>query len=152
MARVARLLTLVDLVENQIEGQVSFSARLDAVLIDRRRVVLLDDRGWSSSLPRTTARFDVPSELPDFWAVTSVEEIEETSRWVVGPDEPFDGRSQDDMERDHWDYLAETLRQQGIVVDADELRSLPHDVVLSERLLALVGYDPDELRERKGPA
>jgi hypothetical protein len=82
--------------------------------------------------------------------VTSVEEIEETSRWVVGPDEPFGGRSQEDMERDHWDYLAETLRQQGIAVDADELKGLRHDVVLSERLLALVGHDLDEPRERKG--
>jgi hypothetical protein len=84
--------------------------------------------------------------------VTSVEEIKETSRWVVGPDEPFDGRSQEDMERDHWGYMAEVLRRQGVAVDADELKSLPHDVVLSERVLALVGRDPDEPGERQGPA
>jgi hypothetical protein len=153
MARVARLLTLVDLVENQIEGQVSFSARLEAVLADERRVLVLDDRGWSSSLPRTTADpgSGLPGDAPDFWAVTSVEEIEETSRWVVGPDEPFDGHSQEDMERDHWGYLAGILRQQGVAVDADELKGLPHDVVLSERVLALVGRDLDEPRGRKGP-
>jgi hypothetical protein len=75
--------------------------------------------------------------------VTSGEEIEETSRWVVGPDEPFDGRSQEDTERDHWTYLAEILRQQGVAVDADELKALPHDVVLSERVLALLGRGPD---------
>jgi len=31
------------------------------------------------------------------------------------------------------------LRQHGVVVDALDLRRLPHDVVLSERLLARVG-------------
>ena len=66
----------------------------------------------------------------------SAEEIEETARVVVGPDEPFDGRSQEDMETDHWASLAEVLRQQGVVVDARELKRLPHEVVLSERLLA----------------
>jgi hypothetical protein len=144
MARVARLLTLVDLVENDIEGQTSFSARHEVVLVDDRRVMPLDDRGWSSSLVRATAEPDSPRDVSDFWAVTSLEEIEETSRWVVGPDEPFDGRSQKDMERDHWTCLAETLRQQGVAADAGERKGLPHDVVLSERVLALAGRETDE--------
>jgi hypothetical protein len=40
--------------------------------------------------------------------------------------------------------LTEVLRQHGIVADALELKRLPHDVVLSERLLARVGRDPGD--------
>jgi hypothetical protein len=70
-----------------------------------------------------------------------VQDIEETARFVVGPDEPFAGRSQEDMEADHWASLSEVLRRQGVVVDARESKRLPHDVVLSERLLARVVRD-----------
>ena len=80
----------------------------------------------------------------DIWAVTSVEEIVDTARVVVGPDEPFGSRSHEDMAADHWAQLAEVLRQQGIVADALELKRLPHDVVLSERLLARVDHDPGD--------
>jgi hypothetical protein len=62
---------------------------------------------------------------------------------VVGPDEPFDGRSQEDMEGDHWAYLAGILRRQGVAAGADELKGLPHDVVLSEQLLALLVPHPE---------
>jgi hypothetical protein len=141
MARVVRLMTLIDLVETNIGAQMSFSARHEAVLEDGRRLILLDDRGWSTSFLLPAAGPGPARDRADFWAGTSVEDIEETSRWVVGPDEPFDGRSQEDMERDHWTYLTEILRQQGIAVDTDELKGLPHEVVLSERVLALVGRD-----------
>jgi len=149
MAAVARLITLVDVAGDVADArQMSVSARHEAVLVDGRRVLLLDDRGWSSS-PRTVWVGEVPDgdswreDLPDAWAVT-VEDIEETTRVVVGPDEPFDGRSQADMEADHWAYLTGILRQQGVVADALELKRLPHDVVLSERLLARVGRGPGE--------
>jgi hypothetical protein len=143
MSVVARLVTLVDLRDNDLGGQMSFSARHEAVLEDCRHLLLLDDRGWSSSFLRTTADSDSPRDVPDFWATTSREDIEETARFVVGPDEPFDGRSQEDMEGDHWAYLSGILRQQGVATDADELKGLPHDVVLSERVLALLGGDPE---------
>jgi len=45
------------------------------------------------------------------------------------------------MEADHWAHLTEVLRQQGVIADPLELKRLPHDVVLSERLLARVGHD-----------
>jgi hypothetical protein len=70
---------------------------------------------------------------------TSVEEIEQTARIVVGPDEPFNGSSQEEAEQGHWAYLSDVLRQHGLVVNALDLKRLPHDVVLSERLLARVG-------------
>ncbi len=147
MAAVARLVTLVDVEDDVADArQMSASARHEAVLVDGRHVLLLDDRGWSSSpfFPVGEAPDDDAwrQDVPDIWAVTSVEDIVKTARAVVGPDEPFDGRSQEDMEADHWAYLTGVLRQQGVIVDALELKRLPHHVVLSERLLARVGRDP----------
>lgn len=97
-----------------------------------RHVLLLADRGWSASGP------------PNIWAVTSVEEIADTARMVVGPDEPFGGRSQKDMEADHWASLAAVLRCLGVDADVLELARLPHDVVLSEQLLARIGHQPGD--------
>ncbi len=70
----------------------------------------------------------------DIWHRTSVEVVETTARMVVGPDEPYGSRSQTDMAADHWAYLAEILREQGVLVDTEELSRLPHEVELSERL------------------
>ena len=38
------------------------------------------------------------------------------------------------MEADHWAQLSGVLRQQEVLIDAEELSRLPHDVELSERL------------------
>jgi hypothetical protein len=138
------LVTLVDVNdENSDARQLSVSARHEAVLADGRRVLLLDDRGWTSSARRAWVG-EVPDseprpDDPDIWAMTSVEDIEESARLVVGPDEPPEGRSREDAEADHWSYLAGALRQQGVVVDVLELKRLPHDVVVSEPLLARIG-------------
>jgi hypothetical protein len=40
------------------------------------------------------------------------------------------------------------LRQQGIVADPVHLRRLPHDVVLSDRLLGRVGHGPGDTVHR----
>jgi hypothetical protein len=123
-----RLVTFVDVNDLVADfRQISISARHEAVLLDGRHVLLLDDRGWTESGP------------PNIWATTPVEDIVDTARTVVGPDEPFGGRSHQDMEADHWAYLSGILRRQGIVAGALELKRLPHDVFLSERLLARVG-------------
>lgn len=111
---------------------MSVSARHEAVLTNGGRVLLLADRGWSASGP------------PNIWAATSVEEIADTARMVVGPDEAFDGHSQEDMEADHWASLAAVLRRQGVETDALELGRLPHDVVLGEQLLARIGRQPGD--------
>ena len=103
---------------------MSVSARHEAVLVGGGRVLLLDDRGWSTSGP------------PNIWALTSVEDIVDTARMVVGPDEPLGGRAHEDMDADHWVQLAEVLRKQGVVADALELNRLRHEVVIRERLLA----------------
>jgi hypothetical protein len=146
---VTRLVTFIDVDDNVADArQMSVSARHEAVLGNGRRVLLLDDRGWSSSLGAAWSVEEAPDDdswregMPDIWALTSVEDIVATARVVVGPDEPFGGRSHEDMDADHWAHLTEVLRQQGIVADALELERLPHDVVLSARLLARVGHDP----------
>lgn len=102
--------------------EMSFSALHLAVLDDGRRLTLLDDRGWGVH------------RHPGIGRRTSVEEIDADARMVVGPEEPYGSRSQADMETEHWAYLAGILRQQGVLVDTEELSGLQHDVELSERL------------------
>jgi hypothetical protein len=43
------------------------------------------------------------------------------------------------MEASHWEALAQMLRKQGVDVEAAELQALPHDVELSDRVLARIG-------------
>jgi hypothetical protein len=114
--------------------RVAVSVRHEAVMDDGSRLLLLDDRRWTEE-----ARGAGANEIDDLWALTPERDIVETARAVVGPDEPFGGRSQDDMEAGHWNALAENLRAQGVVADAGLLRRLPHDVVLSDRLRARLG-------------
>ena len=138
MSGAVRLVTLADVGEDA-DARISVSARHEAVLEDGRRLLLLDDRGWASTRGGAGA-----NEVADIWALVSEHDIAETTRVVVGHGEPFGGRTQDDMETDHWNALAENLRAHGVVVDASELRQLPHDVVLSDRLLARLGRGPGE--------
>jgi hypothetical protein len=147
MAAVARLLTTVD-VAGRLESrrELSVSARLEAVLADGRRVLLLDDRGWSETQMTAGggAGDDPACEVAeDIWTATTVEDVQRTARDVVGPDEPYDGRSYEEEARAHWSALAGVLRGEGVEIDAAELAALPHDVVLSERLLARMGRSPD---------
>lgn len=102
---------------------------------DGSRLLLLDDRGWTEE-----ARGAGADEIDDLWALTTERDIVDTARAVVGPDEPFGGRSQEDMETSHWSTLAKHLRAQGVIAGAGELRQLPHDVVLSDRLRARLGH------------
>ncbi len=130
MCRVTRLVTHVEL-RDAGDRWMSVSARLEAVLEDGRRLTLLDDRGWTESLGGEGGA--------GIWAGISVAEIEETARTVVGPDEPFAGHTQADMERTHWVHLAGVLIAHGVRVDGHRLRQLPHEVVLDGRLLARLG-------------
>jgi hypothetical protein len=132
VAVVARLLTLVDIGDGDDDGpdapRMSLSARHEAILTDGRRVPLLVDRGWS-------AQQGGGDELRANWAFGTVEEIKRTARDVVGPDEPSGERTQADVEASHWEHLAGILRRHGVAAEADELKALPHDVELSDRVL-----------------
>ncbi|WP_418605853.1 hypothetical protein [Georgenia sp. SUBG003] len=103
-------------------SEMSFSALHLAVLDDGRRLTLLDDRGWSAH------------GAPDLWKQTTVEDIADDARTVVGPDEAFGNHSQEDMAAEHWAGLASTLRKHGALVDPVELSRLPHDVELTKRV------------------
>jgi hypothetical protein len=145
---VTRLVTFVDLDESGTDcPQLSLSVRHEAVLTDETRVPLLDDRGWTTSRRENRLSRGSDAESPQggqhhVSAIWSVDAIEGTARLVVGADEPPHGRSREDMEGDHWAYLSSVLRQHGVVVDALVLRRVPHDVVLSQRLLARFGPKP----------
>ncbi|MGP3967014.1 hypothetical protein [Streptomyces sp. 6N223] len=131
---VIRLVTHADLDDGATDArQMSVSARLTAVLADGRGLVLLDDRGWSSSPHGGGA---------DIRAWISAEEVASTARVVVGPDEPGDGETHEQVAAGHWASLAGILGQQGVDVDARELERLPHDVVLSARLRAWIAEGP----------
>ncbi|WP_369130448.1 hypothetical protein, partial [Modestobacter roseus] len=127
MDTVTRLLTSAE-VDDRAGAGVSVSTRLELELVDGSRVLLLDDRGWSSS---------------GGWDTVSVADADRTARMVVGPDEPFGGRSQEQVAAAHWDELARTARSLGVAVDGATLRLLPHDVALSPRLLARLGAGAD---------
>ena len=99
-------------------------------------MTLLDDRGWGGRAFRFDGRATHAIAAAEAWSFLTREEIEREARTVVGPDEAFDGHSQEDMEDDHWAHLAGVLRAHGISIEPAELRRLPHEVVLGERLLA----------------
>ncbi|HET6849614.1 MAG TPA: hypothetical protein VFH74_12190 [Gaiellales bacterium] len=136
MPRVIRLVTVVDARDTESPTEMSVSVRLDAVLDDGRTVTLLDGRGWTAGL-----RGPGVTEASDGWSGATAEEIERMARIVVGPDEPFGGRTQADMDADHGRALADRLRTAGVEVDPTAVCSLLHEVVLS-----------DALRDRLEPA
>jgi len=126
----ARLVTSVDLDRTAgpkigTDDQMAVSALLELKLDDGRRVVLLDDRGWSS-------------HGRGVWAHTSIDDLTETSRMVVGPDEPPEGVSYEQEATMRWDELATRAREQGIDVDGSDLVALPHDVDISPGVRARV--------------
>ena len=131
MDAVTRLVTFVQL-HDHADDRFSVSARHELELLDGSRVLLLDDRGWGVSGP------------PGIWARTSVDDIVATTRMVVGPDEPFGGRTDDDMAADHWAHLQHIAQRQGVGTTVAELRDLPHDVVLSSQVLARLAGDPPQ--------
>jgi hypothetical protein len=118
---VHRLVTFADLNDRHPGGAVS--ARLVAELSDGCQIVLLDDRGCSSSLGVT-------------WETT--ETVEFTARVVVGPDEPAREETHAQMETRHWEWLERKLEDAGVSTDAAELRTLLPDVVISDRLRPLL--------------
>lgn len=107
--------------------EMSFAALLVAVLDDGRRLTLLDDRGWSEWGPG------------DLWQRTTAEEIAETARTVVGPDEAYEDHSAADMAAEHWASLADELRRHTVTITGPDLSRLPHDVELTERVRARLG-------------
>jgi hypothetical protein len=119
VGEVERLVTLVDLDDrNQNDGHSAW-AHLYVVLRSGERRLLLDDRGWSSS-----------AEI----AQDGLQQIEDTARMVVGPDGPGAGETDEQMEAWYWEWMHHKLRDAGVSAEADDLKALPHDVEIGERL------------------
>jgi hypothetical protein len=118
MRTVQRLLTFADL-DDQDRNGCSVSVRHDVVLSDGCHVTLLDDRGWSSS------------QAADG---TAIEQVTHNARMVVGPDEPAADKTRADAEADQWATLQRKLEDAGISTDSVDLKTLPHEVQLSDRL------------------
>jgi hypothetical protein len=118
VADVERLVTVVDLDERNQSGH-SARAGLYVVLSSGERRVLFDDRGWSSS-----------AEI----AQAGLRQIEDTARMVVGPDGPGAGETDEQMQAWYWERMEHKLRDAGISAEAGELKALPHDVEIGERL------------------
>jgi hypothetical protein len=148
MGAVKRLLTFVDLDDGHDPGpearRMSVRALHEAVLADGRRVVLLNDRGWGGTLhtawssgPKPTAenRRRWERDSPGIWASQTVEQMQKEARDVVGPDGP-----EADDEAAHWAWMSSILREHGVEVAGAELQQLPHDVELSDRVLARIGH------------
>jgi hypothetical protein len=105
---VARLVTVVDVEGDGTDpSTMSLSARYEAVLANGRRVLLLEGRGWTSTLMRVQLAESPGDSLlrhdaSAIWAVTSIADIEAAARTVVGPDEPFGGHTREEIEAGHW--------------------------------------------------
>lgn len=122
MASIRRLLTFVDL-DGRDPRAGCIVARLVAELTDDRHIVLLDDRGWTSS-------GGVASQTP--------EEVEHTARIVVGPDEPWADRTRAEMESVHWARLEQKLQAAGVDATSSDTAALANDVEISDRLRRLL--------------
>jgi hypothetical protein len=121
-------------------------ARHEAVLDDGRRILLLDDRGWGGTMstvflegePSTEERHRAEAEAGSAWAHMHAEEMRQTARVVVGPDEPWGDETYESVESEHWAWMAEILGKSDVVATGDELKSLPHDVELSDSIMARI--------------
>ncbi|WP_326600037.1 hypothetical protein [Streptomyces sp. NBC_01803] len=120
--RVVALGAICDIGEPSLDrGSQNFIVSEFALLEDGRRLILHAERGF-------TVGWGGGSGDEPILATASVESITHNVLNVVLPDD-------DDYPGDHpWEWLAELSQARGIAVSADDLRELPYEVVLSDRL------------------
>lgn len=128
MAVVSRFVSVVELAEGANSQGISVSVLLEAKLDNGQSLVVLDDRGWNSSQP---------------WDQAQPEQIQETARTVVGPDEPRGEQTMADATSAYWNYLRKILAEYGIESSSTELQAIPHEVVLCERVLERLKHRAD---------
>ena len=99
----------------------NFSVSEFVTLEDGRRVILHEDRGFTTAL-RSTGRSD-PGHLREH---TTLESLTRDVLNVVLPDddEPAEGHP--------YSWLADLARARGLNVTADDLRSLPYEVTFTD--------------------
>jgi hypothetical protein len=101
----------------------SFSVSEFVTLVDGRRVILHEERGFTIGL-RSTARSD-PGDLREHMTLESLE------RSVLNTVLPDDERPAEDHP---WSWLADLARARGLSVTADDLRSLWYEVIFTDEV------------------
>ncbi len=133
MHQAKRLLTSIDVDEpagtpRDVDREMSISALLELEFDSGLRVTLLDDRGWSSAGPS------------NIWAYTSLKDLADTARTVVGPDDPPDHVSKKEADASYWAQIAANAQAQGVRIEAGDLAALPHDVHINHEIRARVAH------------
>lgn len=106
---------------NTDSPQASFRVSEFAVLDDGSRVTLHDERGFVSK----------PSSGHP-WRHLSLDGLSRSVRTTVLPDD-------DPTDDEHpWEWLVELLDARGITTTVDQLRQVPYNVVLTDRVMARV--------------
>ena len=101
----------------------SFSVSEFVTLEDGGRVILHEDRGFTTGL-RSTGRSD-PGELREHMTLESL------TRSVLNTVLPDDDKPAEDHP---YSWLADLARARGLNVTADELRSLPYEVIFTDEV------------------
>lgn len=111
---------------------IAFDVDEFAVLADGRRITLHQgERCFSLSGPRAFSGHPLGN--------LTAEGIESGVLTTVLPDE-------DDGEQHPWEWLCDLLHGQGVVVAPGDLKALPYEVVLSERVQRLLATRAQEPR------
>ncbi|MBV9604635.1 MAG: hypothetical protein JO027_06000 [Solirubrobacterales bacterium] len=71
-------------------------------------------------------------------ASQTVEQVEQTARTVVGPDEPLSGGSWAEAEAAYWAMLGQKLKDAGVDANGAEMATLIHEVEISDRVRSLL--------------
>lgn len=129
MQRVVALGAFCDLASTGDTGpkRISIDVSEFAVLQNGERVSLHNEKGFSGWLLGHGATV----EDADIWGLETVETITRDVLTVVLPDEGDNAPEGDDHP---YEWLAELLLAHGIDESADQLRLLPYEVILSERV------------------
>jgi hypothetical protein len=124
--RSASLVIASDVPESHEARDQSFSVSEFVTLEDGRRVILHEDRGFTTGL-RSTGRSG-PGDLRE---PVTLESLTQDVLSVVLPDD-------DESTEDHpWSWLADLARARGLNVTADDLRNLPYEVVFTDKVRQL---------------
>jgi len=117
--------------ESEVEDMIaefrraaSFQVKEFAVMADGTRLMLHDERGFSS-----WTRAAGQSEHVDPWGTLTLESVESGVRTTVLPDDA-------NGDEHPWEWLAGLLRAHGVLQTPEQLKQLPYDVEFSERLVA----------------
>jgi hypothetical protein len=100
----------------------SFSVREFVTLEDGRRVILHEDRGFTIGLGSSR------ETVADLRRGETIESLTRNVLAVVLPDDDVPA------EAHPWSWLADLARARGLNVSADDLRSLPYEVIFTDEV------------------